>query len=189
MIDYQTLADSCTFYEKLAYQRLEAPWWVTQDILNITKPEEAFEEDRATYFLEHNKKCLVASGEQSFLYMAAKGHLPTGRFYTITPCFRDESITQLSCKNFMKTELIETGTTHPNALKLMIEDAFQFFASKVPDGNKLKIVKTDMGYDIEYDGIEVGSYGVRSCFFLDWVYGTGVAEPRLSNAIKRSLIK
>jgi hypothetical protein len=35
--------------------------------------------------------------------------------------------------------------------------------------------------DIEFAGIELGSYGIRSCDFLDWVYGTGVAEPRLSS--------
>jgi len=30
---------------------------------------------------------------------------------------------------------------------------------------------------------ELGSYGIRSCEFLDWIYATGVAEPRFSSLI------
>lgn len=42
------------------------------------------------------------------------------------------------------------------------------------------MVGTTDGYDITYKGIELGSYGMRKCEFLEWVYGTGCAEPRLS---------
>ena len=45
---------------------------------------------------------------------------------------------------------------------------------------KIDIVKTEQGFDLEYNGIELGSYGIRSCEYLDWIYATGLAEPRMS---------
>jgi len=51
------------------------------------------------------------------------------------------------------------------------------------------ILKNKNGiYDITYKDIELGSYGIRHCEFLDWIFGTGCAEPRLSyiqNLIQR----
>ena len=38
--------------------------------------------------------------------------------------------------------------------------------------------------DITADGIELGSYGVRECEFVRWIYGTGLAEPRFSTLLK-----
>jgi hypothetical protein len=45
----------------------------------ITKPK-----DRISFQLKHNDKCLVASGEQSFLYLYLKDFLPKGKFQAIT---------------------------------------------------------------------------------------------------------
>lgn len=180
MIDYHRLADSVTFFQRRDYVRVEAPWWVSKEIMDMTAPPEP----RNTYYLEVNKKCLVASGEQSFLYMAAKDRLPKGKFQTITPCFRDESIGVLRKKGFMKNELIRTDKVDDSALQAMISEAWCFFESQVPDVNKLKVVKTEIGFDIEYGGIEIGSYGIRSCDILDWVYGTACAEPRTTRAIE-----
>lgn len=180
MISYRRLSDSVEFFEKTNYQRVEAPWWVSKEIMDITAPPEP----RNTYYLEANKKCLVASGEQSFLYMAAKDRLPKGKYQTITPCFRDESIGILRKKGFMKNELIRTDKVDDATLQTMILDSLEFFSTQVPDKNKLKVVKTDIGYDIEYGGIEIGSYGIRSCDILDWVYGTACAEPRTTRAIE-----
>ena len=73
MISYQNLADSIKFYEKKGYQRIEAPWLVPPCIDDITKPE-----DKQHYMLKHNDKCLVASGEQTFLYLYLKENLPLG---------------------------------------------------------------------------------------------------------------
>lgn len=181
MIDYQKIADSVKFFEKLGYARIEAPWWVSEEVSNITKPKDA-----GNYYIPANKKCLVASGEQSLLYTANKGRLPKGKWLTVTPCFRDESIGILSKKCFMKTELMVTDDVSPESLDRVINDAMEFFKSQVPDENLLVKVFTKEGLDINYDGIEVGSYGIRSCEFLDWIYATGCAEPRLSRAIKIS---
>lgn len=87
MIDYQKIANSVVFYESQGYQRVEAPWWVSKEIVDITKPK-----DITAYNIKDNNKVLVGSGEQSFLYMFIKGRLPTGKCLTVTPCFRNESI-------------------------------------------------------------------------------------------------
>jgi hypothetical protein len=46
----------------------------------------------------------------------------------------------------------------------------------------LTIVKTEIGHDIELNGIEIGSYGWRQNQDIIWAYGTGLAEPRFSIA-------
>jgi len=186
MIDYRKLADSIDFYKKLGFTRIEAPWWVSKEVLDITTPPDLQTDLQNIYFLPNNKKCLVASGEQSFLYIAVKGRLPKGKFQTITPCFRNESIGILNKKCFMKNELIITDKVNSKNLDLVIKNCFSFFYEQVPKKDLLKIIKTDVGFDITYDKIELGSYGIRHCEFLDWIYATGCAEPRLSRAIEIS---
>ena len=181
MIDYQNLADSIKHYEKLGYIRIESPWLVPPCIDDITKPA-----DKKHYMLKHNDKCLVASGEQSFLYLYLKENLPFGKFQTITPCFRDERYDLTHEKYFMKNELIITDEVTDDNLQKIINDAFDFFKSKLYIGNnRLEVKRTNIGFDIEYKmggvtPIELGSYGIRECKFLKWIYGTGCAEPRLS---------
>ena len=64
----------------------------------------------------------------------------------------------------------------------IINDALSFFKKYLPES---KVETTDIGFDIVCNGIELGSYGIRSCPFLDWIYGTGCAEPRTSSLIKK----
>jgi hypothetical protein len=130
--------------------------------------------------IKHNGKVLVASGEQSFLYLYLKGFLPKGRFQTVTPCFRYESFDFLHTKYFIKNELIDTANVSDKNLQNIIEVCLDFFQKYLPES---KAVKTDFGWDIEWMGYELGSYGIRSCEFLDWIYATGVAEPRFSSLI------
>ena len=182
MINYRRLADSIDFFEQYGFKRMEAPWWVSKEVLDITTPPDVHD----IYYLENNRKCLVASGEQSFLYIAVKGRLPAGRYQTITPCFRDEQIGIWSKKCFMKNELIITDVVNDAELEKVIHQAMAFFRTQVPKPGLLEIIKTDIGYDITYGGIEVGSYGIRSCEFLTWIYATGCAEPRLSRAIRHA---
>ena len=80
MIDYGKIAESTHHYTKHHYVRIEAPWWVSQEITRITKPEESWNE----YFIDENKKSLVASGEQSFLYMAIKAVPKTIGFHGVS---------------------------------------------------------------------------------------------------------
>lgn len=176
MIDYKLLSDSISYYETKKFQRIEAPWTVSERVDHITKPS-----DRISFQLKHNNKCLVASGEQSFLYLYLKNFLPKGQYQTVTPCFRYESFDFLHTKYFIKNELIKTDIVNKSALNQIVETCLKFYQPFFK--KKLDIVETGDGFDIEIDGKELGSYGIRSCEFLDWIYATGCAEPRTSNLI------
>jgi len=183
MIDYEIISDSIKFYSDKGFTRIESPWTVSKAVSGITKPKDK----DFDFYLPSKNKVLVASGEQSFLYLYLKGFLPKGRFSTITPCFREESFDFLHTKYFIKNELIITDTVNEKELSKVIEDCLYFFSLYLPK-NKLLYEKTEIGWDINYnykgEHIELGSYGIRSCEYLDWIYATGVAEPRLSRIVK-----
>jgi hypothetical protein len=182
MIDYKRLADSMEFYESKGFRRIESPWTVTQAVSDITRPKDALD-----FKLVHDdKKVLVASGEQSFLYLYLKGFLPKGNYQTTTPCFRKDSFDIYHTKYFIKTELINTERVDSLSLETMVDIAVENFRRFIPKelSERLVVVGTDdTSYDINLGGIEIGSYGIRSCEFLDWVYGTGIAEPRMSQVL------
>ena len=180
MINYSLLGKSTLHYEELGYKRVEVPWTVTKEISDITRPEGA----KDFQLVHDNNKVLVASAEQSFLYQYAKGFLPKGRFQAITPCFRFENIDGTHSKTFMKNELINTEHVDDVHLQEMILDAKTFFDHFINIHEpRTQIVQTgDQSFDITFKGIELGSYGIRSCSFLTWIYGTGVAEPRFTTA-------
>lgn len=214
MINYGIIADSIKFYETKGFRRIESPWTVSSPISNITKPEGAKD-----FSIAEKNKVLVASGEQSFLYLYNKGFLPYGAFQTVTPCFRDEIFTPLNTKYFIKNELIITDEEDEitldrlAALVTCARDFFRkyivrpkkfppVFAAEGPDdvvimettnGRNKIIDKIDVNdtsymrpcYDLVYRGIELGSYGIRECEFLTWIYGTGVAEPRLTRVMQK----
>lgn len=177
MIDYNNLHKSTIYYEERGFKRIEAPWTVSEYVDNITKPK-----DIPSLKLEHNGKCLVASGEQSFLYLYLKNFLPLGRYQSITPCFRGfESFDYTHSKYFMKNELIQTDAINTYELENITDICLSFYQQFFQD--QLEVIKTDEGFDIEINGQELGSYGIRSCEFLDWIYATGCAEPRLSSIV------
>lgn len=180
-IDYRKIANAQEFYSEKGFEIIETPWMVTQKVDEITKP----------FGLESNvvankNKVLVASGEQSFLYLYLKGYLPKGRYQTVTPCFRNEPYDQTHSKVFMKLELIDTTPFTNSKLDSIITDAEEFFKSQIPPElhDRLYPMEVGDGWDIMLGGYELGSYGYRECGFLNWIYGTGVAEPRLSNVIE-----
>lgn len=181
MINYKIISESNDYYENEGFARIESPWTVSKPISDITKPK-----DKQDFKIEYNQKVLVASGEQSFLYLYLKQFLPKGRYQTVTPCFRDEEFDATHTKYFIKTELIDTKKVTNESLNQMIDKCFIFF-SKYLDKQQLSIDKSDCGFDINYNfsgkQYELGSYGTRSCEFLDWNFGTGCAEPRLSSLI------
>lgn len=180
MINYQNLADSVEFYKNCGYVPIEVPWTVSEYVDNITKPA-----DRIHYQLKHNNKCLIASGEQGFLYLYLKDYLPLGKFQTITPCFRDEPYDLYHEKCFIKNELIITDDTSDKMLNKIIDDARVFFAKIIGCPiEELDIINTstdfEISLDINFKDVELGSYGIRETEFIKWIYGTGCAEPRLS---------
>jgi len=208
MIDYSIIQHSIEYYEQLGFKRIESPWTVSQAISDITKPKEC-----GDFTIKEKNKVLVASGEQSFLSLINKGFLPPGMYQTVTPCFRDETFTPYHTKYFIKNELIITDDTSLTRLAFIVASARNFFRqyclgkkdneSHVSDDpDNISIIETTNGgntivndvnvtnrykfpsYDLVYRGIELGSYGIRRCEFLTWIYGTGVAEPRLSRVLQ-----
>ena len=176
MINYKILDDSLQYYEENKFQRIETPWTVSKYVDELTKPI-----DKISFELKHNDKCLVASGEQSFLYLYLKDFIPKGQYQTITPCFRYEAFDFAHTKYFMKNELIKTDVISDNELVKLVEISLEFFESYLPD---VYVQPTDIGFDIMWKNYELGSYGIRKNEFLEWIYGTGCAEPRLSKLIK-----
>lgn len=188
MIDYGVLHRASEFYERLGYSRIETPWLVSRGISEITKPS-----DRPNYLIRREtqdvEKAFVASGEQGFLHLINKGHLPRrGKFQTITPCLRPDAFGVYHTKYFMKLELIEYDTESPiiepiNRVRAVLKDAREFFEGELYPRHRESLTETLTGplsMDLDLDGVEIGSYGARSCKFTNWIYGTGVAEPRFS---------
>lgn len=176
MICYEKLNYSVTYYEACKFNRIEVPWLVTEAVDSITRPT-----DVQPYVVEAKKKNLIASGEQGFLYLYLKEYLPKGQFQTVTPCFRNDSFDFTHTKYFMKNELIKTDEISKYDLEKLVETSlylFQQFFKK-----ELTVIPTSDGFDINLDNYELGSYGIRECEFLKWVYGTGWAEPRMSKLI------
>jgi hypothetical protein len=176
MIDYNLLNNSIIYYKDKGFNRIETPWLVTAAVDNITKPKDA-----EPYIVEAKKKNLIASGEQGFLYLYLKEYLPLGKFQTVTPCFRNDSFDFTHTKYFMKNELIQTDVTTISTLEEIVDNALSFYQPFF--NKKLNVETTKDGLDIMLDDYELGSYGIRECEFLKWVYGTACAEPRTSKLI------
>ena len=176
MINYKFISDSIEYYQDFGFKRIESPWTVSKYIDDLTKPK-----DITSFQLKHNDKCLVASGEQSFLYLYLKEFLPLGQFQTTTPCFRFETFDYYHSKYFIKNELIKTDIVNSYELEKIVNLCLNFFKKFIPQS---EVKQTNIGFDIVYKEFELGSYGVRECEFLKWIYATGCAEPRLSKIVK-----
>lgn len=176
MINYKIIADSIEFYKLFGFIQTEVQWTVPKLISDITKPDGK----RDFYF---DGEILVASAEQSFLYEYYKKSLKHGSYQATTACFRDDDVDNLHTKYFIKNELIKTDVVNEKELDKVISTCKSFFELKIRD--KVEIEKTNEGYDLTYKGTELGSYGIRTCPFLQWIYGTGCAEPRLSSILKQ----
>jgi hypothetical protein len=178
MINYQILSFSQKFYQLKGFQIIDAPWYITKSIDEITKPS-----DRESIITNFGD-CLPASGEQSFL--AIWDQLEDGgKYQTITPCYRRELVEdEWHLPHFMKNELIIKGGQDKDVIWIAkaCQQFFEIYSKKQVD---LKL--TDEGIDLEIDGIEIGSYGLRVFNDMQWVYGTGCAEPRFSKLMNKKL--
>lgn len=186
MINYSVIDKSIEYYSKQGFKRIESPWMVSEEISNITLPK-----DKKAFKLMHNKKVLVGSGEQSFMYMIVKGILTPGRYQTTTPCFRDDSFDIFHSKYFIKNELIDFENPSLFNLNKTIEIAKDFFISLKPEDKEKFVITLDVSnddpvYDIEYNGVELGSYGIRTIphYNIPYIFATGLAEPRTSTLLK-----
>jgi len=188
-IDWQHIAEAVSFYTKAGYRYLEVPWLVSREAILKTLPE-----DHVPISCVFGD--LVGSAEQSFIQMTVVDEQKLdGKYVAVTPCFRDDRLDQEHQRAFMKVELIEIhrdialsrggkkGLWACSALEQMINDAKTFFGS-IAGTSTLEVtpIAMDMGFDLELNGVEVGSYGVRTHGAWIWVYGTGYASPRFSVA-------
>ncbi len=173
-IDYAKLADALTYYQAHGYPYMEVPWVVSREAELVTLPT-----DREATSVHYGE--LVGSGEQSFIELMMRGK-KLSQACCITPCFRDEkTFDRLHHAYFMKLELIDCAASLKN-LDRMMQTAQEFF-SRYTD---VLVIKTSKhSYDIidKKHGIELGSYGFRSFNKMTFLYGTGIALPRLDTVL------
>lgn len=180
MINYEYVSKAIAAYKALGYVYVDVPWVVDCDSINSTKPHE-----RKSISVSENAH-LVGSAEQSFYQMIRNGTLQYGQYVAATPCFRDEEvIDELHKHYFFKVELINHMPTVPSSGDVFtITEHALFVFNKLKRKTKFERKCTHEGFDINVNGIEIGSYGVRQIDGHNWVYGTGIAEPRFSVVTK-----
>lgn len=169
---WQNISTAISHYINKGYSYQDVPWFVDSEINSITFP---------------TRNSMVGSAEQGFLDLAIRQNLVSGPLCSCTPCYRDETrITPIHFQYFMKVELFELCSTVEQAqqcVEHISQCAFEFFQTMTD--LSLTIVQTNIGHDIELQGIEIGSYGWRQHEDIIWAYGTGLAEPRFSIANRK----
>ena len=167
-IDIGLINTAYLFYMLRGYQPLSAPMLVDKDIVELTLPE-----DRETK--EHLGQYYVGSAEQSFYQLIKDGFEPVGKYMMLTPCHRDEVNDKLHLDIFLKIELVSVDTTYANIAK----DVFDFYTA-LGEKPETRFEGSAIGFDIEINNIEVGSFGYRIYDSYMVNYGTGLALPRFS---------
>jgi seryl-tRNA synthetase len=178
-IDWAILSEAVDFYREKGFQYIETPWMVSPEVSRITCPDEAYHD-----VIVQNGMTLVASAEQGFLQLEIDGKLTGTSYVSCGPCFRirdaRENQDGLHFPSFMKVELYIRCSTEVDALvsaRWLVDVAREFM------GHSTKVVDYDDSWDLELNGVEVGSYGARKHGDIIWAYGTGVALPRYTQAV------
>ena len=170
-INWHNFALAQDYYARHNFKYIEVPWLAPAEIMHITFPGE--------YRFKTELGDLIASGEQAFLYLESKNKLDPGRYMTITPCFRDEEETKFNFKQFMKLELYITDSVTLENLQKTISICKDLLEN-ILNGPIEIVSMLDGSFDLEYQKIELGSYGIREYRGHKWIYATGLAEPRTS---------
>ncbi len=181
-IDYSKISHAIEFYVSEGFEYLEVPWIVSEKANTITAP-------KGVKLFDNFLGCNVASGEQSFLELIMQNKLVPGKYVCCTPCFRDEKILDnLHFNWFEKVELIDFlgyGNFSKDKFENNVHDVLKTAESFFKKYLDIEIIDTFEGKDIlsKKSQIELGSYGLRNYDNFSWIYGTGVAEPRLSQVL------
>lgn len=166
--DWISLSRAVEYYNGLGYQYIDVPWMVEHETSAITCP--------AGYEIMTDHGALVGSAEQGFLQLIKDEKLDYGTYMSVSPCFRNEVADATHQPYFMKLELFQYADAKLKTdliprMWRMVDDAKNFMG-----GNHVQY--DDLSVDLELNGVEVGSYGVRMYDTYKWVFGTGLALPR-----------
>lgn len=179
LIDYPLLARACQFYESRGYKQIEVPWIVEGEVSRMTSPTGT---DGVAFILQDSRH-LVCSAEHGFIDMFLHGGLEIHqKYYSVSPCFRDEEHDDTHSKWFMKLELFVACERRAGAVLYydgFIKGARTLFRE---EGVETETIETAIGLDLMAGDLEVGSYGLRKINNSYVAYGTGLALPRLSLA-------
>lgn len=175
-VNWSFLARAQEFYQSKGWEPIEVPWVVAPYITRSTMPPGI----QAT---TTGMGDLIGSGEQGLLHLAVHHNLASGKWMTCTPCFRDDVSDDLHGKHFMKVELMWLYPNNMTCAILDTLDAAQELFQELGLPSKLSPQSEHIDL-VSPQGIELGSYGSRTAFGRTWIYGTGLAEPRFSTALK-----
>lgn len=167
---------------------VDLPWIVRKEYSDATRPPEC--RDIAT-----PEGSFVASGEQSFLQLWDTNALPAGDgFIGWTPCLRDDPVDSWHQHGFMKAEWfiplqeLQNWEAILHAHIHIQQQIFNAIAEHLDDSrpapaiDRLRISETQ--YDLVTNDIELGSYGLRQFKKKWYLFGTAVALPRFTQAIR-----
>lgn len=164
------------WYRHLGYEYVDVPWIVPSEFVEPTLPL-----GKSPWVVQeglNTRGSLVGSAEQAFWQLLSHNILARDRRYmAITPCFRaEEQYSEIIRPWFMKLELLAPRDA---PVAEIADHAHRFFRRWYPGA---LVIRTEEGLDITYNGVELGSYGSRRD---EYVYGTGLAEPRFTLAGKK----
>jgi hypothetical protein len=210
---YSRLLKALQYYQKFGYTYVDVPWAVNKEAIMITKPTWVSEETMPKYSVHYDVPYTrgeklpptvlypVASAEQSFLQLqmdrlASGDDRDTNAYVTITPCFRNEPrLDDLHQPYFMKVELIDWLIGHEDQdlhemIQLAVEHFSEYITVDVIENKEPNAGKWAFDIVSRRGRIELGSYGIRQADEVGtWIYGTGLAEPRLTYALELELTK
>ena len=184
MIDWAMLTHAMAHYQGLGFKQVEVPWCVPESLNIATKPHTNRSFVQTLDMFENQPHELVGSAEQGFQYCIQQGKLQPGKYWSISPCFRFDDFDALHLPWFIKLELchiLDENQDKQTALFHMVSQCAALF-DRI--GSECAVVPIGDTYDIEVNGIEVGSYGIREVSNKQYIYGTGLALPRFSIANK-----
>lgn len=175
-IDWFYISKALEFYQKLGYRYVELPWIVSKASTETTWPGEPLDTQAGN---------LVGSAEQGFVerfwYLSGEE-----KYVAATPCFRIENqFDKWHQLSFFKIELFSKRDMWEEFLE-DARDLFYSFGVNTIETNESR--GKDLSIQAKDLLLEVGSYGFRrnkiSDVEMSWSFGTGLAEPRFSSALK-----
>lgn len=186
IIDYKLLAKAVKYFGKKGFTQIEVPWRVQKEAINSTF-------DSSLSF-KSDDKFLIGSAEQGIIQLILEDKIKGNQIMSVSPCFRNEKEDYYHQQEFMKLELMYLSYHEISA-----EDfQFNYIRNTVIDfiTKELRIKKEDIviketnnessvySEDILINGVEYGSYGIRYFKNKYYIYGTGIALPRVSKILK-----